>query len=151
MYDMVHYELCSLSTKLLQSIISTCLLFIHIVPPPSMSIFRSPSGIVFVSDLVVVTCNATLPSAVNTNVSATIIWSGPNGVVMNSDGRIRVNQTGSIDENNSIQSILTFQPVFIGEDTNDSGDYTCRITISSSNSLVLNGSNSIVQEVEFTG
>ena len=119
-----------------------------------MSISFYPDGIIYESTLLVIICNATVPSVVDTNVSATVTWTGPNGIV-NTDGRITVGQAVSVDDN-EFQSILTFRPFNKGDTdrvTNDAGRYTCEMIVSSSTeSLVLSGTNSITtREISFTG
>ena len=87
-----------------------------------MSFSLSPSGNIYESTLLVITCNATVPSVVDTGVSATVTWTGPNGIV-NTDGHITVDQAVSVDDN-VFQSLLTFQPVDNGDTdkgTNDAG------------------------------
>ena len=123
------------------------LFFLIIVPPPSISVSLSPSGTIYESTLLVITCNATVPSVVDTDVSATVTWTGPNGIV-NTDGRTTVDQAVSVDDN-VFQSLLTFQPVDNGdtdEGTNDAGQYTCEMNVSSTDNLILSETNSITTE-----
>ena len=143
-------------------------LFSHVyislpVPPPTMSVSLSPSSIIYESTLLVITCNATLPSTVDTDVTATVTWTGPNGLV-NTNGRIIVYPAVSVD-NNVFQSQLTFQPVDNGDtekEVNDAGQYTCEMAISSNdislidnnidnNDLILTGTNDITEDIVVTG
>ena len=132
-------------------------LFCHVyislpVPPPTMSVSLSLSGIIYESTLLVITCNATLPSTVDTVVTATGTWTGPNGLV-NTNGRIIVDPAVSVDDN-VFQSQLTFQPVDNGDtekDVNDAGQYTCEMAISSTDSLILTGTNDITEDIVVTG
>ena len=130
----------------------TVIMTLFSVPPPSMSVALSPSGIIYESTLLVVTCNATLPSVVDTDVSATVTWTGPNGIV-NNNGRVTVDQLVSI-EDNVFQSLLTFQPVDNGDivdGTNDGGQYTCEFVISSANTFIFSGNNSISENIVVAG
>ena len=123
------------------------------VPPPTMSVSLSPSGIIYESTLLVITCNATLPSTVDTVVTATVTWTGPNSLV-NTNGRIIVDPAISVDDN-VFQSQLTFQPVDNGDtekDVNDAGQYTCEMDISSTDNLILTGTNDIrTEDIVVTG
>ncbi len=117
-----------------------------------MSISLTPNDIIYESTLLVITCNATLPSVVNTTVTATVTWTGPNGIVNNNE-RIMINEAVSIGDN-MFQSLLTFQPVDDGvenEGTNDAGMYTCKMDISSSDSLILSSVNNITVDFTITG
>ena len=127
----------------------TSVLHIILVPPPSMSVSLSLSGTIYESTLLVITCNATIPSVVDTVVSAAVTWTGPNGIV-NTDGRITVDQAVFVDDN-VFQNLLTFQPVDNGDikGTNDAGQYTCEMAVSSTDAngdFILNGTNSITTE-----
>ena len=140
----------------LNKLVYCILLFILVVPPPSMSVALTPSGTIYESTLLVITCNATLPSVVDTVVSATVTWTGPSGTI-NGDERITVGQTALI-VNNIFQSELKFSPVDNGDEfgksnQDDDGVYTCRMDISqsSSNDLILNGLNNINEEVSVEG
>ena len=130
-------------------------LFLFVVPPPSMSISLIPSSTIYESTLLVITCNATLPSVVDTDVSATVTWTGPSSSI-NGDERILVGQVTSFEKNSTFQSELMFSPVDNGDmndDTNDSGNYTCTMDISSTNAdtLILNGMNSANKEITVAG
>ena len=117
-----------------------------------MSVSLSPSGIIYESTLLVITCNATLPSTVDTDVTATVTWIGPNGLV-NTNGRITVDPAVLVDDN-VFQSQLTFRPVDNGdtdEGGNDAGQYTCEMAISSTDSLIVTGTNNIAQNIVVNG
>ena len=116
-----------------------------------MSVSLTPSGTIYESTLLVITCNATLPSVVDTDVSATVTWTRPNGTVISSnDGRVTVGQVLSI-EGGVFQGNVTFSPADNGDmndnRTNDTGEYTCDTTISSTNQLILSGNNNITEEI----
>lgn len=137
----------------------SCTLSPALVPPPSMSVSLSPSGTIYESTLLVITCNASLPSTVDTDVSATVTWTGPNGMVNTDAGRIIVGQAVAVG-NNVFQSVLKFYPVDNGdaiEGTDDAGQYTCEMVISSNYfrylyiDAILNGNNSISEDIVVTG
>ena len=118
-----------------------------------MTLSVSPSGIIYESTPLAITCNASLPSTVDSDVMATVTWTGPHGVI-NSDGRITVDPPVSVDDN-VFQSVLKFEPVDNGDSTfhavNDTGQYTCEMTISSTDSLILAGTNDITRDIVVTG
>ena len=125
------------------------------VSPPSMSVSLTPSGTIYESTLLVIACNATLPSVVDTDVSATVTWTRPSGTVISSnDGRVTVGQVSS-PESNTFQSNLTFTPVDNGDktdnETNDNGNYTCKMDISSTNNMIFSAFNSVKEEVIVAG
>ena len=116
-----------------------------------MSVSLTPSGTIYESTLLVITCNATLPSVVDTDVTAAVTWTGPNGsVISNNDGRVTVGQVLLI-EKSVFQRNISFSPVDNGDmndnRTNDTGEYTCDTTISSTNQLILSGTNNITEEI----
>ena len=122
------------------------------VPLPTMSASLSPSGIIYESTPLVITCNASLPSTVDSDVMATVTWTGPHGVI-NSDGRITADPPVSVDDN-VFQSVLKFDPVDNGDTfkgVDDTGQYTCEMTISSTDSLILPGTNDITEDITVTG
>ena len=106
-----------------------------------MSVTLTPSGTIHESTSLVITCNATLPSVVDTDVTAAVTWTGPNGTVVSSnDGRVIVGQVLFIEET-VFQRTVSFSPVDNGvmnnNRTNDTGEYTCDATIFSTNQLIL--------------
>ena len=128
------------------------LVFFFLVTPPSLSISLTPNDIIYESTTLVITCNGTLPSVVDTDVTATVTWTGPNGII-NSDGNIIVDEAVSLGDN-VFQSLLTFQPVDNGDTnngTNDEGMYTCEMTISSSESEILSSINNTTVDFNITG
>ena len=116
-----------------------------------MSVSLTPSSTIYESTLLAITCNATLPSVVDTVVTATVTWTRPNGSVISSnDGRVIVGQVLFIEEG-VFQRNVSFSPVDNGDmndnRTNDTGEYTCGATISSTNQLILSGTNKIIEEI----
>ena len=120
-----------------------------------MSISLTPSGTIYESTLLVITCNATLPIVVDTDVTATVTWTRPNGtVISSSDERVAVGPVSS-PEPNTFQSNLTFTPVDNGDktnnETNDNGNYTCKMNISSTDSMIFSTFNRVKEEVIVAG
>ena len=120
-----------------------------------VKITLTPSGTIYESTLLVITCNATLPSVVDTNISATVTWTRPNGTVISSnDGRVTVGQVSS-PKSNTFQSNLTFTPVDNGDktnnETNDNGNYNCKMDISCTDSMIFSAFNSVKEEVIVEG
>ena len=110
-----------------------------------MSISITPSGIIYESTLLVITCNATLPSVVDTSVTATVTWTGPNGIVNTSEAV-------SIG-NNVFQSLLNIRPFDNGDKIDGpsmAGNHICAMNISSSDSLVMRTVRTITYEGEST-
>ena len=121
-----------------------------------MSVSLTPSGTIYESTLLVITCNATLPSVVDTDVSATVTWTRPSGTVISSnDGRVLTGGQVSSPKSNTFQSNLTFTPVDNGDktnnETNDNGNYTCKMNISSTDSMILSAFNSVKEEIIVAG
>ena len=123
---------------------------ISTVPPPSMVITRSPStGPIYESTNFNLTCTGTLPSVVNTTVSATVVWFDPQGNTIPVESRRMITNVAS-NGNNTFESTLVFLPIDNGDHNsnfNDTGTYTCQMNISSSNSLIINGINSTADTV----
>ena len=120
------------------------------VPPPSIVITRSPStGPVYESTNFNLTCTGTLPSVVDTTVSATVVWIDPQGNTIPVKTRHMITDVIS-SGNNEFQSRLTFLPIDNGNHNNnfnDTGTYTCQMTISSSDPLLISGINSTTDTI----
>ena len=120
------------------------------VPPPSMDITHSPStGPVYESTNFNLTCIGTLPSVVDTTVSATVVWFDPQGNTIPVESRRMITDVTS-NENNKFESTLVFLPIDNGNHNsnfNDTGTYTCQITISSSDPLIISGINSTTDTI----
>ena len=120
------------------------------VPPPSMVISHSPStGPIYESTNFNLTCTSTLPSVVDTTVSATVVWFDPQGNTIPVETRrmiINVTSNG----NNEFESTLVFLPIDNGDHNsnfNDTGRYTCRMTIISNDPLIISGINSTTDTI----
>ena len=119
-----------------------------------MSLVLSPNDTIYESTSLIITCTATLPSVVNTNVSAMVSWINPSNEIIAStnDGRVTVLPAEMIS-NNTFESILIFYPVDNGDEGpfEDQGIYTCEMTISSTDDLILNGVNNITENISVEG
>ena len=104
-----------------------------------MSISRSPSsGTIYESTVLNLTCTATVPSVVDTAVSAAVVWTNPGG------SEINVANTDYLTfslpqqvESNTFESTLMFNPIDINNEYqgfNSTGNYQCQITVSDSSS-----------------
>ena len=75
-------------------------------------------------------------------------------MISSNDGRVVVGQVSS-PESNTFQSNLTFTPVDNGDktdnETNDNGNYTCKMDISSTDSMIFSAFNSVKEEVIVAG
>ena len=104
-----------------------------------MSLVLSPNDTIYESTPLNITCTATLPSVVNTPVSAMVSWINPSNEIITStnDGRVTVLPAEMIS-NNIFESVLIFYPVDNGDEgpSDDEGEYTCEMTISSTNNLI---------------
>ena len=119
-----------------------------------MSLVLSPNDTIYESTPLNITCTATLPSIVNTPVSAMVSWIDPsNEIITNTDdNRVTVLLVEMVS-NNTFESTLIFYPVDNGDEGpfDDQGEYTCMMTISSTENLILNGVNSITEEITIEG
>ena len=119
-----------------------------------MSLVLSPNDTIYESTHPNITCTATLPSVVNTPVSAMVSWINPSNEIITStnDGRVTVLPAEMIS-NNIFESVLIFYPVDNGDEgpSDDEGEYTCEMTISSTNNLILNGVNNITENITVEG
>ena len=115
-----------------------------------MVITHSPStGPVYESTNFNLTCTGTLPNVVDTTVSATVVWFDPQGNTIPVETRRMVTNVTS-NENNEFESTLVFLPIDNGDhnsNLNDIGTYTCQMTISSNDSLIISGINSTTDTV----
>ena len=119
-----------------------------------MSLVLSPNDTIYESTPLNITCTATLPSVVNTNVSAMVSWINPSNEIITSadDNRVTVLPAEMISIN-TFESILIFYPVDNGDEgpSDDQGKYTCEMTISSTDNLILNGVNNIIESITVEG
>ena len=107
-----------------------------------MVITHSPStGPIYESTNFNLTCTGTLPSVVDTTVSATVVWFDPQGNTIPVESRRMITNVTS-NGNNEFESTLVFLPIDNGDHNsnfNDTGTYTCQMTISSSDPLIISG------------
>ena len=119
-----------------------------------MSIVLSNNDTIYESTPLNITCTATLPSVVNTPVSAMVSWINPSNEIITStdDNRVTVLPAEMISTN-TFESILIFYPVDNGDEGpfDDQGKYTCEMTISSTDNLLLNGVTSITENITVEG
>ena len=123
---------------------------ISIVPSPDVSISHSPSsGTIYESTVLNLTCTATVPSVVDTAVSAAVVWTNASSgnVIANAD-YLTFSLPQQV-ETNTFESTLMFNPVDIDNmeygGFNSAGNYECQMTISSispENNLILDGKGS---------
>ena len=115
-----------------------------------MSLVLSNNGSIYESNPLNITCTATLPSVVNTPVSAMVSWINPSNEIITStnDNRVTVLPAEMIS-NNTFESVLIFYPVDNGDEGpfDDQGEYTCEMIISSTDNLILNGVNNIHESI----
>ena len=121
-----------------------------IVPPPSMVITHSPFNLpIYESTNFNLTCTGTLPSVVDTTVSATVVWFDPQGNIIPVESRRMITNVTN-NGNNEFESTLVFLPIDNGDHNsnfNDTGTYTCQMIISSSDTLIISGINSTTDTI----
>ena len=109
-----------------------------------MDIMHSPSaGCIYESTNFNLICTGTLPSVVDTLMSATVVWFDPKGNTIPVESRRMIPNVTS-NGNNEFKSTLMFLPIDNGDHNsnfNDTGTYTCQMTISSNNPLIISGIN----------
>ena len=119
-----------------------------------MSLVSSPNDTIYESTPLNITCTATLPSVVNTPVSAMVSWINSSNEIITStdDNRVTVLPAEMIS-NNTFESVLIFYPVDNGDEGpfDDQGKYTCEMTISSTDNLILNGVNNTTKNITVEG
>ena len=122
----------------------------YIVPPPCKVITGSPStGPLYESTNFKLTCTSTLPNVVDTTVSAIVVWFDPQGNTIPVESRRMITSVTS-NQHNQFESTLMFLPIDNGDHNsnfNDIGKYTCQITISSSDPLIIIGINSTTDTI----
>ena len=113
-----------------------------------MFITHSPfTGPIYESTNFNLTCISTLPSIMNTTVSASAVWFDPKGnTIPVETRRMIINVKG----NNTFESTLVFLPIDNGDHNsnfNDTGTYTCQMNISSSDPLIISGINNTTDTI----
>ena len=107
------------------------------------------TGLVYESTNFNLICTGTLPSVVDTPVSATVVWFDPQGNTIPIESRRIITDVTS-NRNNEFESTLMFQPIDNGDHNsnfNDTGTYTCQMNISSSNPLIISGINNTTETI----
>ena len=117
-----------------------------------MSLVLSNNDTIYESTPLNITCTATLSSVVNTPVSAMVSWINPSNEIITNDSRVTVLPAEMIS-NNTFESVLILYPADNGDEGpfDDQGKYTCEMTISSANNLILNGVNNITESITVEG
>ena len=119
-----------------------------------MSLVLSNNDTIYESTPLNITCTATLSSVVNTPVSAMVSWINPSNETITStnDSRVTVLPAEMISVN-AFESVLLFYPVDNGDEGpfDDQGEYTCEMTISSTDNLILNGFKNITANITVEG
>ncbi len=86
-----------------------------------MSITPDQNRTLYEEEVVILTCEIDVSASVDTAVNVSVVWSGPQGDIMSTPGRVTVSEvTGT----GPFQSTLTLSSLT----TSDSGDYTCTAT-----------------------
>ena len=115
-----------------------------------MVIIHSPSNsTVYASTNFNLTCIGTLPSVVDATVSATVVWFDPQGNTIPVESRRMITNVRS-NGNNEFESTLMFLPIDNGDHNsnfNDTGTYTCQMTISSNDPLIISGINNATNTI----
>ena len=115
-----------------------------------MVITRSPSSSsVYESTNFNMTCIGTLPSVVDTTISATVVWFDPLGNTIPIETRRMITNVTS-NGNNGFESTVVFLPIDNGDHNsnfNDTGTYTCQMNISSSDPLIISGINNTTDTI----
>ena len=123
---------------------------LYTVPPPSMDITHSPYiGPIYESTNFNLTCTGKIPNVVDSTVSATVVWFDPQGNTIPVESRRMITNVTS-NENNEFKSMLVFLPIDNGDHNsnyNDTGTYTCQMSISSSDPLIISGINSTTDTI----
>ena len=127
---------------------------LHAVSSPTMSLVLSNNDTIYESTLLNITCTATLPSVVNTPISAMVSLINPRNEIITStnDNHVTVLPVEYVG-NNTFESVLLFYPVDNGDEGlfDDQGEYTCEMNISSTDNLILSGVNNITEIITVAG
>ncbi len=96
----------------------------------SVEITSTPDRILYTEESVTLTCEIILSPSVNTAVDVSVTWSGTQGEMLSTDGRVTVSDvTGS----NPYKSTLTLSSLVIS----DTGTYTCTASVGPSSPQVV--------------
>ena len=128
----------------------TLKLVLFVVPPPSMVITHSPStGPIYENTNFNLTSTGTLHSVVDTTVTATVVWFDPQGNTIPVESRRMITNVTN-NGNNEFESTLVFLPIDNGDHNsnfNDTGTYTCQMTINSNDPLIISGINNTTDTI----
>ena len=97
----------------------------HAVPTPTVNLSQDVSGLLYEGSAVTLTCAATLPPSVDTDVNVTVHWTP----AIFSD---RVSMSTLSSSRSLFTSTLTISPVAI----TDAGQYYCEVTVHSSSQYI---------------
>ena len=114
-----------------------------------MVITGSSTGPIYESTNFNLTCTGTLPSVVDTTVSAAVVWFDPQGNTIPVESRRMITNV-TCNGKNEFESTLVFLPIDNGDHNsnfNDTGRYICQMNISSTDPLILNGINSTTDTI----
>ena len=95
----------------------------YLVPPPTaVTVTTSPDGTIFTGSPLTLTCSIELSEAVDIAVTVNTVWSGPSVTQFTTTTSVATRMTAT-----TYTSTATISSV----ETRDSGEYTCRATVSS--------------------
>ena len=114
------------------------------MPSPQVAITASTSQL-YEGTSINLTCSATLDNSIDTDVSVTSVWTGPNGDELTSSSRFTVTNDGL--QSSPYESVLMIDPA----DDTDTGDYQCSITVSFTSNRIQQSSSNASYFLNVTG
>ncbi|CAI8012405.1 hypothetical protein GBAR_LOCUS7955 [Geodia barretti] len=96
------------------------------LPTPTVNLSQDASGLLYEGSAVTLTCTATLPPSVDTDVNVTVQWT----LAISSD---RVSISPPSSSRSPFTSTLTISPLAIA----DTGQYYCEVTVHSSSQYIV--------------
>ena len=120
-----------------------CHLYEHACVPsfavPAPNVHTSPPDEpVYAGGSLTMSCIITLPSAVDSGVTVSAMWSGPSGILTTSS-RIMLSETITSTSPYTLQSTLVITNI---DQSQDDGSYTCSAAVTSLSSYII-GSNGL--------
>ena len=115
------------------------MILFHTAPTPTVSIDLSMGMPYYIGTSLNLTCTTELDPAVDTTVPVLSTWTGPAGVILSSE---RVSFSGR----NSNPSVLMFSILY----PEDSGTYSCSVTVTTPSQPFAGDSQEESASVEFT-